>query len=107
MIVVKMDDFKFLKGLELIENHKLPVSDKPPAYQSTFCKECGSPVPNIDPNLDWLEIPAGLLDADPLLRPDKHIFVENKAPWYEVTDSLPQCTKEQLYELRKKTPTDD
>ena len=26
----------------------------------------------------------------PSIRPDHHIFVGSKAPWYEITDDLPQ-----------------
>jgi hypothetical protein len=35
-------------------------------------------------------IPAGELDADPGARPTAHIFVAHKAPWFEITDDLPQ-----------------
>jgi hypothetical protein len=50
-----------------------------------------------------LEIPAGLLDDDPGLKPDEHIFVELKAPWFEVTDDLPQYDLPSLIALRTKT----
>ena len=42
----------------------------------------------------------GLLDGDPGLRPDKHIFVELNAPWHEIADSLPQLDKPALQALR-------
>jgi hypothetical protein len=32
----------------------------------------------------------GILDDDPGNRPVFHIFVGSKAPWYEITDELPQ-----------------
>jgi hypothetical protein len=32
----------------------------------------------------------GTLDTDPGLRPERHVFVANKAPWFEITDALPQ-----------------
>jgi len=32
----------------------------------------------------------GTLDGDPGLRPERHVFVANKAPWFEITDDLPQ-----------------
>jgi hypothetical protein len=66
----------------------------------TFCSRCGSPVPNPPADAAWFEIPAGLLDDDPGLRPDKHIFVECKSRWYPIADSLPQLTKSDLVELR-------
>jgi hypothetical protein len=27
---------------------------------------------------------------DPTIRPTAHMFVGSKAPWYEITDNLPQ-----------------
>lgn len=32
----------------------------------------------------------GTLDDDPTIRPTKHIWVPSKAPWFEITDDLPQ-----------------
>jgi hypothetical protein len=32
----------------------------------------------------------GTLDDDPGVRPERHVFVGSKAPWFEITDALPQ-----------------
>lgn len=32
----------------------------------------------------------GSLDDDPVMHPLSHIFVASKAPWFEITDDLPQ-----------------
>jgi len=32
----------------------------------------------------------GTLDDDPGIKPSAHIYVGSKAPWYEITDTLPQ-----------------
>ena len=37
-----------------------------------------------------VNVPAGALDTDPGMQPSAHIFVDDKAPWFEITDSLPQ-----------------
>jgi hypothetical protein len=37
-----------------------------------------------------VNIPAGSLDDPPGLEPMAHIFVGSKAPWFEITDGLPQ-----------------
>ena len=71
-----------------------------PPYRASFCRRCGSPVPDPPPDSEWFEIPAGLLDGDPGLRPDKHILVELRAPWYEITDSLPRFDRARLRALR-------
>ena len=98
---VRTEDFRLLAGGDLITTYDAPILEHPPAYRTSFCSRCGSPVPNPAPGAEWFEIPAGLLDDDPVLRPDKHIFVELKAPWFEMTDDLPQYDKPGLYALRK------
>ena len=32
----------------------------------------------------------GTVDGDPGVRPGSHIFVAHKAPWHDITDTLPQ-----------------
>lgn len=103
MIGVRTEDFHLLAGQELIVTYDAPILEHPPAYRTSFCRRCGSPVPNPDPGADWFEVPAGLLDDDPQLRPDKHIFIELKAPWVEIRDSLPQYDKPALYALRSRS----
>lgn len=97
---VRAEDFRLLEGAELIRSYEAPIRERPPPYRVAFCSRCGSPVPDPPEEATWLEIPAGLLEGDPVLRPDKHIFVECRSPWFSITDSLPQLTKEQLARLR-------
>jgi hypothetical protein len=44
-------------------------------------------------------LPLGALDDDPGKKPKLHVFVAHKAPWYDITDELPQFD-----ELPSKTP---
>jgi hypothetical protein len=37
-----------------------------------------------------VHVAMGSLDDDPTIRPRHHIFVGSKAPWFEITDDLPQ-----------------
>ena len=56
-----------------------------------FCRVCGSPMMNSwDPDPDNYGLAMGTLETDPGVRASCHIFVGSKAPWYEITDSLPQ-----------------
>jgi hypothetical protein len=57
-------------------------------------------VPNPNAETPWFEVPAGALDDDPQLRPDRHIFVELKSRWFEIADTLPQLDKVALVRLR-------
>ena len=97
---VRVEDFRLLAGAELIRSYEAPILEFPPAYRVSFCSRCGSPVPDPRPGEEWFEVPAGLLDDDPQLRPDKHIFVDRKSAWFEIHDTLPQLTRLELYRLR-------
>jgi hypothetical protein len=102
-LYVLIEDFRLVEGHELITTYEAPILREPPAYRASFCSRCGSPVPNPNGGAGLLEIPAGLLNDDPEMKPDKHIFVELKSPWFEITDHLPQCDLSALTKLRALT----
>ena len=54
-----------------------------------FCKTCGSVVPSGATGASVYS-PAGNLLSDPEVRPQAHMFVGSKAPWYAITDDLPR-----------------
>ena len=99
---VRSEDFRLLEGAELVRRYEAPLREAPPPYRVAFCSRCGSPVPDPPPGAAWFEVPAGTLDDDPRLRPDRHIFVECKSPWYAITDALPQLDRPALIALRRK-----
>ena len=105
---VRVSDFKLVSGAELIRSYEAPILEHPPAYRVAFCSRCGSPVPSPPPGARWFEIPAGLLNDDPGCRPDRHIYVDYKIDWDEISDGLPQLTKADVFELRRAaTPRED
>ena len=104
---VSREDFRLLQGSELIHTYEAPVREVPPPYRTSFCSRCGSPLPDISSASGWFEVPAGLLDDDPGLRPDRHIFVEVKSPWFTITDNLPQLRKTELAAFRQTHRRDD
>jgi hypothetical protein len=56
-----------------------------------FCKTCGSPlISTYDNKPDILGIPLGGIEGIGEVAPEAHIFVESKATWYKITDSIPQ-----------------
>lgn len=97
---VRKEDYRLLSGAELIQSFSLPLVEYPPPYTVAFCSRCGSTVPNPGPEDEFFEIAAGLLDDDPEVRPDRHIFTHIKSKWFEITDDLPQLDKKALIELR-------
>lgn len=98
---VRREDFRLMQGRDLIRTFEAPVRESPPGYSTSFCGRCGSPVPDPDSDSPWLEIAAGTLDDDPGVRPERHIFVDFKAPWFAITGSLPQLDKAALRLLRR------
>ena len=91
-----------MTGHDLIKTYEAPILKAPPAYRSSFCARCGSPVPDPSGDSTYIEIAAGTLDDDPGLKPDKHIMVEKKAAWYDIVDALPQFDEAALREYRSK-----
>jgi hypothetical protein len=56
----------------------------------TRCAACGSLLFSVVRNGAYVHIALGSLVDAPGLRPTEHIFVGSKAPWFEITDDLPQ-----------------
>ncbi|MBL8200888.1 MAG: GFA family protein [Chromatiales bacterium] len=64
--------------------------DSSPVWHRPFCLTCGSVLPTLMPEHGLVVGPAGNLEGDLGTRPAMHMFVGSKAPWYEITDGLPQ-----------------
>lgn len=83
---VQARNFTLIAGSENVAHYQ-----SSPGKQRCFCRNCGSPLwSRRDADPDQLRVRLGLLDGDPGRRPLGHIFVEDKAPWFDITDALPQ-----------------
>ena len=63
-------------------------------YQSeghikSFCSNCGSALPNIQFEGKLLVVPAGCIDSIIHMKPQGHIYCDNKASWDKDLDLLP------------------
>lgn len=83
---VKAADFRWVQG-----------DDRVTYYESShgthrgFCRTCGSPIlSTFDIKPEVYGLPLGALDNDPGVKPQMHIHVASKAPWFMITDDLPQ-----------------
>jgi hypothetical protein len=54
------------------------------------CRKCGSLLYSVVRNGAWVHVAMGTLVDEPTIRPQRHIFVGSKAPWFTITDDLPQ-----------------
>jgi hypothetical protein len=61
-----------------------------PTTERRFCRHCGSSLFWIDTTGSRIWVTLGTLDGDVGRPVDGHIFVGSKAPWYTITDDLPQ-----------------
>ena len=62
-----------------------------PGNHRGFCRICGSPIlSKFDSDRSVFSLPLGLLDGDPGIRPQQHVHVASKAPWFTISDDLPQ-----------------
>lgn len=81
-----------------IEREKLELTDGRDALlvvgeeelNDTRCKACGSLLFSVVRDGAYVHVALGSLVDAPRIRPTKHIFVGSKAPWFEITDDLPQ-----------------
>lgn len=56
----------------------------------TRCATCGGFLYSIVRDGEYVHVAMGSLVDEPGIRPEGHIFVGSKAPWYEILDDLPQ-----------------
>jgi hypothetical protein len=56
----------------------------------TLCGVCGSLLFSVVRDGAYVHVAMGSLTDVPSIRPTEHIFVGSKAPWFEITDDLPQ-----------------
>ncbi len=86
-VFYKADGFRWLRGAEQVQDYALPGTQY---FGTAFCTRCGSEVPRVSVERNVVSVPAGSLDGDPGISPDGHIYVDSKAPWFEITDNWPQ-----------------
>ena len=60
------------------------------ASHDVHCARCGSLLYSIVRNGAYAHVAMGSLVDDPSIRPTAHIFVGSKAPWFSISDDLPQ-----------------
>ena len=83
----KIDALRYSRGTEHLRSFKPPDAQR---FTHVFCGRCGSTLPFRNEALGLVGVPMGGLDEDPRYAPRAHIFVGSKAPWYTITDRLPQ-----------------
>lgn len=60
------------------------------AGHDAHCRRCGSLLYSLVRDGSFVHVAMGTLVDAPSLRPTHHIFVGSKAPWFTISDGLPQ-----------------
>jgi hypothetical protein len=81
---IARDQFRLVKGgLDLLVYGDEQAHD-------AHCGRCGSLLYSVVRGGAFVHVAMGTLAEDPSIRPSAHIFVGSKAPWFAITDDLPQ-----------------
>ncbi len=75
--------------LRVVQGALLVVGD-PADSHDCHCAACGSLLFSVVQEGRMAHVAMGTIEGDPGIRPTAHIFVGSKAPWFEITDDLPQ-----------------
>lgn len=94
------------KPFAAIEREKLEITEGADSLllfgdetnNDTRCKICGSFLYSVVRDGSFVHIGMGTLVDEPTMRPTAHIFVGSKAPWFEITDGLPQYEEYEVVE---------
>ena len=95
-LVTESQGFEIVTGRNLIKRFDAPIISEPPAYTVYFCSICGSHLPDPEPKGLHVDIPAGLLDDELSIKPDKHIYTDCKANWDQLDSKLPEYTESEF-----------
>ena len=86
-IFLPKSQFSWLAGESAVTRYKHAGSQR---FAVWFCSQCGTRVPHEIPVRGDVLIPAGVLDADPGMRPEMNIFWNSKSPWYVEPHEMPK-----------------
>jgi hypothetical protein len=87
--------FKSFAGIERARLEITEGSDRllifgEDTLNDTRCGACGSLLYSVVRDGAYVHVAMGSLVDTPSIRPAEHIYVGSKAPWFEITDDLPQ-----------------
>ncbi len=83
----KQEQLRWVRGRDNVQSHSLKGARY---FGQDFCRLCGSPVPRVVQATGYVVAPCGTLDSALAMLPLGNVFASSKAPWYEITDGLPQ-----------------
>lgn len=83
---IARDHLTVTRGSDAIQ--RVPGPDG--SWWSEHCQACGSLLYAVIDNASFVHVAMGTLIDAPSIVPTHHVFVGSKAPWFNITDDLPQ-----------------
>ncbi len=84
---IRQELLSWTRGGKNVASYALPGAKR---FGQDFCPRCGSAVPRVVVSTGYVVVPCGSLESPLTKGPLGHIFVSSKAPWFEISDGLPQ-----------------
>jgi len=81
---IKRQELRVIKGADDIKRFGNEQA------HDAHCSVCGSLLYSVVREGEYVHVAMGTLVDAPSIRPSAHIFVGSKAPWFTITDDLPQ-----------------
>jgi hypothetical protein len=78
--------FRWTSGNGSVRRYDLPSAR---SFSTTFCMECGAPLPHHTRSGLEIVVPAGSLEQEPGVEPQAHIFFSSRPPWSCLNRELP------------------
>lgn len=103
-LIFPPENFRWIAGEALIKRYVDEVNN--PGYRRWFCGDCGSAVPRPTRTEQWYVVQAGLLDSDPVARPDCNIYWSERPEWLPSAEDLPKRWEGRDSELVPENLTD-
>ena len=82
---VARSGFRWTQGEDALSSYQ-----SSPGKHRYFCSRCGSQLAAAWEDEDEIILRLGCLDTNPRSRAVVHVWTSDKAPWYDITDDLPQ-----------------
>ncbi len=76
----------WLSGEEQVKTYEYNST----GHNKSFCPNCGSALPKLQEGGSVVVVPAGCLDEDIDIRPQAHIYMDDKGNWDHDFESIPK-----------------
>lgn len=89
-IILKPESMTWISGEGSLGSFKVPEAER---FRSSFCNNCGSPMPRVGPDMRIAVVPAGSIDGDPPIAPTARIFWDSRVAWSCDAGSVPSWSE--------------